>query len=146
MKQLLIGVMALFMLLVSGWGQQAAAGTSLVDHYKCYKVKGEKFDPKPLVEVEDQFELDTDTVVKPALVCNPADKNEEGIHFPGVHQVCYKVKGQEKLPPVTVRVTNQFGTQDLKVKKKEKFLCVPSNKNCIGDGGEPVACPNEEPK
>ena len=148
MKQvLLIAVGTFFLLLVTGWGQQAMAGTApAVDHYKCYKAKGAKLDPKPTPEVEDEFEVDTDKVIKPAFVCNPANKDGEGVFFGQVHQVCYKVKGQKKLPPVTVRVFNQFtgiNGQDLKVKKKEKFLCVPSSKTCIGPAGEPVQCPNE---
>ena len=148
MKQLLlIAVGALFLLLVTGWGQQATAITApaAVDHYKCYKVKGKAFSPKPTPEVSDEFELDRDTVGKPFLICNPAIKDGSPVFFPDVHQVCYKVKGKKKLDtPLEVLVSNQFGDdQELKVKKKEKILCVPSRKICIGDAGEPVGCPNE---
>src|SRR4051812_31180526 len=77
MKQLLrLSIMALFLLVTADWGRQAAAGLTAIgpDHYKCYKVKGDTPDPQPTVGVEDEFEIDQDTVGKPALICNPASK------------------------------------------------------------------------
>ena len=152
MKQvLLIAVGTLFVFLGIGWEQQAAAVTRVtppVDHYKCYKVKGKALDPQPTPSVSDQFEKDLDAVSKPALVCNPATKiigeDESQVFHPTVHQVCYKVKGQNKLLPVTVRVKNQFDAdQILEVNTKEKLLCVPSTKTCLNDLDLPTRCPNE---
>jgi hypothetical protein len=146
MKQLLmVSIIALFLLLVAGWGQQATAGGPTVDHYKCYKVKGKAFKPKLSVNVVDEFETDTDTVVKPFMVCNPANKNNEGVAHSNVHQVCYKIKGEKKLESgLTLDVDNQFAqNQIVKTAKKEKLLCVPSFKDCIDKHGNTIACPNE---
>ena len=144
---LLISVGALLVLLAMGW-ELHAQGMSAVDHYKCYKVKGKAVEPTPTPIVNDEFEKDVDTVSKPALVCNPAIKiiDDKGslVSHPTVHQVCYKVKGQNKLPQVTVRVKNQFGAdQILEVNTKEKLLCVPSTKTCLDDLDLPTRCPNE---
>jgi len=147
MKQLLmLSVMALLLLAVAGWAGQASNGTApVVDHYKCYKVKGEAPDPRQTPNVEDEFEADQDTVGKPVMICNPASKNGEVLAFPEAHQVCYKIKGQKKLASgLTLGVDNQFGPgQILTTGGKEKLLCVPSRKECIDNNGQPVACPNE---
>ncbi|MBI3798304.1 MAG: hypothetical protein HY268_15235 [Deltaproteobacteria bacterium] len=147
MKQLLmLAIMALFLILVDGWGQQASAQVD-IDHYKCYAVKGQALKPAQTHTVDDQFEKgETDTVSKPALICNPVIKVIPGrgttnVTNPNSHLTCYQVKGTKKIDPaVTVQVQNQFGTQDLKVATIENLLCVPSFKSCINDTN---TCPNE---
>jgi hypothetical protein len=149
MKQLLmLSIMALFLLVAADWGRQATAGITAVgpDHYKCYKAKGVIPDPQPTVGVEDEFETDQDTVGKPALICNPASKDDSKVFHPTVHQLCYKIKGENKLDKLTVRVRNQFTSangQDLTVNTKEKLLCVPGSKTCLDAQGQPIDCPNE---
>jgi len=100
-------------------------------HFKCYQVVKET----PVFEelnvfLSDQFE-DKDTTVKvPTLVCNPVDKDGEGINNPDFHLTCYKikqVKGQTPFNKRNVLIDNQFGELTLVVGKPQ-LLCVPSGK------------------
>ncbi len=108
-----------------------------VDHFKCYKGKTARETPKfeqRTVTVEDQFELKNTLVIKPAMVCNPASKNSEGISNVDDHLECYKikdVKGQTKFASTDVFVRNQFGAEELTV-IKAALLCVPSSKTDLG--------------
>jgi hypothetical protein len=103
-----------------------------VDHFKCYKVKVDKVAgppfPKGIVTpVYDQFDSSGTRQVpvkKPFELCNPVDKNGEGIKDPDRRLLCYKVK------PVTEQkdalVANQFGLEQLDL-RREKLLCVPAS-------------------
>ena len=107
--------------------------TSCLDHYKCYKAKDLKQPKfaKTTVTLSDQlFAGQSTDVKKPYLVCNPADKNNEGISDPSAHLACYKVKGPKIVTPPKVKATNQFGTVDLAL-KKTSLLCVPSAKTIV---------------
>jgi len=106
-----------------------------VDHFNCYKVKVTEGTPEfvPLqVTLEDQFTaprvFDVD---KPTRLCNPVDKNGEGILNPELHLLCYKVKPAKDEPKhekiESIHVNNQFGPLQVDT-KKEKELCVPSTK------------------
>jgi hypothetical protein len=111
-----------------------------VDHFKCYKAKDLKqpkfvattvglTDQFGLIHDDDQFELK-----KPFLMCNPTDKNGEGIENPNDHLTCYKVKGKDgkidKLNRPKVEAHNQLGTVQLEL-KKAFVVCVPSAKTVI---------------
>jgi hypothetical protein len=110
-------------------------GAFTVDHFQCYKAKASKGAPKfvPVlnVEIEDQFGIMHVDVKKPTYLCNPVDKNGEGIHDSVTHLMCYQVK-QVKTEPkfqkvLGVFVNNQFGPEQLDVKKPSE-LCVPALK------------------
>jgi hypothetical protein len=102
-----------------------------VDHFKCYKVKvdaaaGPRFPKDITTPVYDQFDSTGTRVVevkKPFELCDPVDKNGEGIKDAARRLLCYKVK------PVTDQgralVANQFGIERLDI-KNEKLLCVPA--------------------
>ncbi len=97
-----------------------------LDHFKCYKARGERVDI--IVSLEDQFGLEPGVMVgKPELFCNPVDKDGEGIIDPTAHLTCYKIHDRDKGSKREVLIDNQFGEQTLKVKKPE-LLCVPSIK------------------
>ena len=108
-----------------------------VAHFRCYKVKEiTKLNPNPIVNLEDQFFVDEDVEVKKAkTICAPVDKNGEGVTNTETHLVCYDIKPKTKNAKVDVLVTNQFGEQELEVKKSE-LLCVPSTKVVIGQSSE----------
>jgi choice-of-anchor C domain-containing protein len=120
-------------------------GPNNVDHYKCYKVRGSKGAPKFKailgVSVSDQF-IDQPPKLfdlkKPTRLCNPADKNGEGIKNPDTHLLCYQAKparGQPRHQPVSpIFVNNQFGPEILQTVKEED-LCVPSMKTVLGTLG-----------
>src|SRR5262249_33535057 len=112
-----------------------------LNHFKCYRVRSQRgvgaFRPRD-VDVTDQFETKRMTVVKPILLCNPAEKNDEGtVAVAGEdHLTCYKVKdaaGFAKFTPQDVTVMDQFAAHDVRALRgtcrKSSFLCVPSLKN-----------------
>jgi hypothetical protein len=103
-----------------------------VDHFQCYKVKrskgGAKF-AKRTVSVADQFESVTVTLVKPILLCAPANKNNEDPTAPSHpdHLTCYKT-ADGKFLSSTHTIDNQFGTDQVTLIHRRE-LCVPSIKN-----------------
>jgi len=106
-----------------------------VDHFKCYGVSVPIGAPTPFKSVEvllqDQFTGAPRrfSLKKPRLLCNPVDKNDEGIKNEDGHLLCYKVKpakGELKHERrIGVYVANQFGGQQLDT-KKEELLCMPA--------------------
>ena len=70
-------------------------------------------------------------VVEPKRLCNPVDKEGEGIINPDNHLMCYKVEPVEgELLHERVKrihINNQFGPLEVKT-DEEKELCVPSLK------------------
>lgn len=106
-------------------------GESAVDHYKCYDIKVTKgttpFSPLA-VTLSDQFEDDTFDVLKPKRLCNPVNKNDEGIKNPAAHLMCYQVKPSGKHPDqLGLYTTDQLGQERLDTVSEEE-LCVPSAK------------------
>jgi hypothetical protein len=105
------------------------------DHYKCYKIKITKgttpFPKGTQATVEDQFHGPRlYDVKKPKQLCNPVNKNGEGVEHPLAHLLCYQVKpaqGQPKHVPIKGQIftANQFGPGRLDT-IKEDLLCVPA--------------------
>ena len=98
------------------------------DHYKCYKTLGARNDTRT-VTLADQFGTEQVTVKRPIRLCNPADKNGEGILDPTSHQMCYKIAAQPFVQRV-VLAQNQFGDNYLRIIRPES-LCNPAAKNFI---------------
>src|SRR5262249_2457435 len=107
-----------------------------VNHYKCYKVKVTSGTPKFPKGVQalltDHWTLSQKRfdVRKVKHLCNPVDKNSEGVKTADAHLVCYQVKaskGQPKAARQTVFVNNQFSPETVTT-LKESELCVPSVK------------------
>ncbi len=104
-----------------------------INHFKCYDVKESKDTPKFVkrtVTVNDpNFEITKDfEIKKPKQLCTPVDKNGEGIVDVENYLMCYdlkKMKGEPKFEKRNVFTNNQFGHDDLEVKKQHQ-LCVPS--------------------
>jgi len=106
-----------------------------LDHFKCYKATREipRFEELD-VNLSDQFENKNTTVKNPVLVCNPVDKDGEGIINSNDHLVCYNirdVRGQPKFEKREVLTSNQFGDLSLQVGGPD-ILCVPSEKIDLG--------------
>jgi hypothetical protein len=108
-----------------------------IDHFQCYRVRGKGFTSRT-VTMNDQFENQTAAVLKPYSLCNPTDKNNEGIRFPESHLTCYAVK-QPRMLAQDVRVEDQFIAQGTKpfvnTCRKAALLCVPSSKRIASPGG-----------
>jgi hypothetical protein len=106
--------------------------TTQVDHFKCYRVNlvGGEF-TRLQVSVLDQFEDRLYDVKKPRLLCNPVDKNGEGITNLAGHLMCYQVKaasGQPQHQRISGQIFTftQFGSEQLDT-IKERHLCVPAD-------------------
>ncbi len=107
----------------------AQEGPRGVDHYLCYEPSATSGHGKVDVEVRDQFGPGVGIVVKPFRLCNPVDKNGEGILNREGHLVCYTFDPQ-KFPDAkdhTVETQNQFGNTKMQVAKPD-IICVPSFK------------------
>jgi hypothetical protein len=85
--------------------------------------------PGATVGLEDQFRTTEARLLAPYQFCNPADKNGEGIGNPDAHLMCYKFLDRSRASSVPVKVTDQFGTEDLRT-SSANVLCVPALKNC----------------
>src|SRR6185503_2331369 len=110
----------------------SAKGTSAppdLDHFKCYRVQGRG--ARTTVTVADEIESKRTLVLKPVVLCNPVDKNGEGVLDAASHLLCYAIRDaktrpkQPKLKKQNVTLINQFGQQALKL-KKTALLCVVS--------------------
>ncbi len=67
-----------------------------------------------------------------ALVCNPVDKNGEGIPDPDAHLACFKIFGDPSQPfqQVSVGVEDQFGDRTIEL-VKPRLLCAPANNRVL---------------
>jgi hypothetical protein len=111
-----------------------------VNHFQCYGMSGKAFKPAPVVSLSDQFGKESVVVGGATMLCNPADKNGEGIGPVGgpAHLVCYAIKGKSRgdddedrrSSKLAVTVRDQFGTQVLSVDGRDS-LCVPSDKRVV---------------
>lgn len=136
-----IGVLLVVILGLSlGLAAPAAQGVPL-DHFMCYRAKTTKGTPKfkpREVSLADEFEAGLFDVKAPVRLCNPADKNGEGIHDPGIHLEGYQINLTKTDPPqpkhikqTNLEVKNQFGTITVDTVKPE-LLLVPSTKSLTG--------------
>lgn len=120
-------------LLVAFHGQALMAAPprhrSQLDHYKCWQVhdlKSPKFVRRPDTRLDDQFRAERVDVMKPVMICNPADNEGSGIVDPSTHLCCYKTATKRRLDPKRrVEVAGQFGTFEWEAKGKPKLLCEP---------------------
>jgi hypothetical protein len=117
-----------------------------INHFKCYRARVTRGTPRfgeQEVQLNDQFEMKATEVIRPLLLCNPVNKNGEGIPSPANHLVCYKITdlpGQPPFVPVTPNVTDQFVIQDLQTSRRTdcgrtRLLCVPSSKRLASPSG-----------
>jgi hypothetical protein len=117
-------------------GVVVTIGDITPDHFLCYKAKQtrktERFTPVRDVLLKDQFESKKFDIRKPLELCNPVNKNDEGIKNRETHLVDYVIRGSEGEPRLdrlpTARVDNQFGTLFVDIKKPVTLL-VPSSKD-----------------
>ena len=118
MTRLLLIVPALVLLAL------APSARAEADHYLCYAAKS-KVQGYPEVKLEDQFGAGSSKVGILRFLCNPVDKNGEGIPDKEAHLACYEVKPAIK--PKKVVIANQFG-EDKPALGAPGLLCVPTKK------------------
>ena len=117
----------------------APLGAPGTDHFKCYEVQITEGTPAFVptqVTVVDQFDQSKlYDVLQPVLLCNPVDKNGEGIANSDDHLVCYEVlpaAGEPEHVRVNgIHIDNQFGALQLDAVEGNE-LCVPSEKQLGG--------------
>ncbi len=113
-----------------------------MDHYLCYPAREMKQPPKAdpggdddddddddsgiQASVTDQFGVRLYDVGKPTRLCNPANKNQEGIKNPENHLVCYWLtlaRGESRRERLKgIFVNDQFGPGRVDT-LKERELC-----------------------
>ena len=108
--------------------------TAAADHYLCYRTKATAGTPKFTaidgVSLNDEIDGSaTADVVKPKVLCVPADKNAEGIVDAVTHLESYQTHQTSPSVRTTgIQVTNQVGTLSVDTIKADRLL-VPTAKN-----------------
>jgi hypothetical protein len=109
------------------WAQSSVSGA--LDHFQCYEIKPAFFSSAP-VTVKDQFGTLTLTLKYPHRLCNPTNKNNEGIVDPTDHLVGYSAKSPKFIKQTNKTFVDQFGTQKLDLVRPDVLL-VPSGKDGV---------------
>jgi len=117
--------------IVSRPGAEGSSELGL-DHYLCYAVRANPRDFDPVaVSLADDFQTSERTLKRPVELCNPVDKNGEGILDPDAQLICYDTRPIRGRPAgrglnLDVLVSNQFGDEQPFTLKKSRTVCVPS--------------------
>jgi len=99
------------------------------DHFLCYEVKRSIFTDQN-VTVQDQFGTMTEQARHPRQLCNPTNKNGEGIIDATDHLVAYGLKAPRFTKRLNLTVSDQFGTLQLDAIRPD-FLMVPAGKDGV---------------
>jgi hypothetical protein len=99
------------------------------DHYRCWEAS----DPSGTslgidVTLVDQFQGFTSTVLEPFRLCNPVDKNGEGIKDSNTHLVCYTLQPEGGFLGFQIPIQNQFFSLASIDVQQTFALCAPSSK------------------
>ena len=106
-------------------------GEFAADPFKCYRVKPEdKFAKIEGLTLVDELEQKEIKLIKPQLLCTPADIEGQGINHPDEFLLCFKIRQMPGQPAFARKtglvVRNQFG-DNIKVSALAPgLLCVPS--------------------
>ncbi len=101
------------------------------DHYRCWEASGPIGASLDIdVTLVDQFQGFGSTVVKPFRICNPVDKNGEGIEDSDTHLVCYIVAPEGGFLGLSIPIWNQFfNIAPGEIEVAQPFaVCAPSAK------------------
>ena len=99
------------------------------DHFRCWEATDPSGGaPGVSVDLIDQFQNLNTVVMDPFRLCNPADKNGEGIANPDDHLVCYLLQPPGGFLGVPIPIQNQFFPLTTVDVGTAKGLCVPSAK------------------
>ncbi len=94
--------------------------------YQCYRITEQTPFRHVGMTVKDPFGTADVKLLKPILLCAPTAKNGAAAKDSKTHLVCYQADGG-KSADKTVTITNQFGTETVKV-AAPSMVCVPSLK------------------
>ena len=135
-----VAVLAVFFAAPGSVAQEAPGsvareeGMPKANHYKCYQILDWGQWDQQGVQLEDQFGKSKAAAIRPYMLCNPVDKNGEGIADKENHLVCYQIQDDptgefERVREVEVQ--NQFGRTTLWVGVPGETLCLPSKKQLV---------------
>src|SRR5262245_41022827 len=105
------------------------------DHLTCYRIKGKRITTTAFAD--NQFGREQLVELTPALLCVPSQKT---VTPPGIdplppkavrHFKCYKFRSVKGATLPTVQLTDQFGTEVVRVKGRRLF-CTPVVKEIVG--------------
>jgi hypothetical protein len=99
------------------------------DHFRCWEASDPTGGTIGVdVVLDNQFEGLTTTVMAPYRLCNPVDKNGEGIQDVDTHLVCYTIQPQGFSLGLQIPIQNQFFSL-VNVDLEQSFgICTPSTK------------------
>lgn len=101
------------------------------NHYQCYDIVDWSTRPEGAFSLDDQFQRDKAKIVRPLFLCNPVDKNGEGIPAKAVHLICYEMQpGNPSGDVYRTEVNNQVEKNSYYVRNPH-IMCVPSEKRHI---------------
>lgn len=130
MKRFLSTVILTFGIALMTFSGSTVAVDVKGEHFLCYKVSDfSGFEPVK-VKLKDQFQGFATAVLKPTLLCNSVQKNNELIMDPKRHLVCYTI-ARQKPRDVSVLVSNQFDDGQKLFVTEPTILCVPSLKKLL---------------
>ena len=104
------------------------------DHFLCYKGKpdkklGQVVQKGLTTDLADQFQAEEHVVKKLRGICNPVDKNSEGIVDPDTHLAPWAIKSAgAKHASQAVTTFDQFGRLSLTTAKTDRLL-IPAAKS-----------------
>jgi hypothetical protein len=125
------------------------------ENFRCYNVTGASV--KQSVVLDDQFESQDTTVLRPVMICTPVNVSpppcdsgwceEWATRNTLAHLVCYRTQKEFPVPGenepdfhgAKIVVSNGFGTDDLNATLRSNILCVPSFKCAVGEN-----CPGDQ--
>ena len=110
------------------------------DHYRCWEASDPSGSSLGIgVDLVDQFQGFATSVMDPYRLCNPVDKNGEGIQDEDSHLVCYTLQPQGSQLGIPIPVQNQFFSL-ANIDVNEPFaLCAPSVKTVPEPSVPPMA-------
>jgi len=99
------------------------------DHYRCWEASDPSGGSLGIgVDLVDQFQGFATSVMEPYRLCNPVDKNGEGIQDEDSHLVCYTLQPQGSQLGIPIPIQNQFFSLANTDVNEPFALCVPSVK------------------
>ncbi len=107
-----------------------------LDHFECYEIKPGFF-VNQQVTVQDQFGTISELLRFPHRLCNPTNKNNEGVHDLADHLAGYVMKAPKFTRIANQTITNQFGTTLIDVVRPD-LLMVPTSKDGVPISPPPV--------
>jgi hypothetical protein len=114
------------------------------NHWKCYDAVPQFFPSLTFINLEDQFGPQTVIPLEApgTLLCNPVDKDGEGIPMPQEHLACYPLGFPDPVNQL-VALDNQFGTFINVAAGTPDLFCLPSQK--LFETPTPIPTPTPTP-